>query len=125
MTDLKLKQFKHEIESWKRSLGFMMEENVYLKNRLSDLLKENFRTNLLEEAENYQTYFLNEDKLIGLLRNEIAELEKLLIRQAFENEKFEKEIEKKIKQLRKSITDIGTQFGKLKSKFNTYMSEQI
>jgi len=33
-----IKQFRHETETWKRTLGFIEEENIILKNRLSEIL---------------------------------------------------------------------------------------
>jgi regulator of replication initiation timing len=51
ISDFKLKQLQYEIDSWKRLLGFMMEENIHLKIRLSEMLKNKFDNNLLEEVE--------------------------------------------------------------------------
>ena len=53
MPELKLKQLQNESDSWKKLLGFMMDENIRLKNRLSELLKDKFDKNLLEEVESF------------------------------------------------------------------------
>ena len=77
MPELKLKQLQFESDTWKRLLVFMMDENIHLKNRLSEVLKDQFDKNLLVEVEGFQNNFIKEDELIGLMRNDVAELDKL------------------------------------------------
>jgi hypothetical protein len=125
MPDLKLKQLQYERDTWKRLLGFMMDETIHLKNRLSEILKYKFDKNLLEEAENFQSSFLKEDELISLLRNDVAELDKLLVREVFEDGKIIKEIERRLKRLRNNIITAERQLGKLKLEFNSYLSENM
>jgi hypothetical protein len=125
MPKLKLKQLQYESDTWKRLLGFMMEENSYLKNRISEILKDKFNKNLLEKLEYFQSRLVKEDGLIGLLRNDVAELDKLLEREIVENGKIIKEIDKTLKRLRNNIIVIEKQFGKLKLEFNSFLLENI
>jgi regulator of replication initiation timing len=125
MPELKLKQLQYESDSWKRLLGFIVDENIHLKNRLSEVLKDKFDNNLLEEVEGFQSSFIKEDELIGLLRNDVAELDKLLVREIFEDGKIANEIDKKLNRLRNNITIAEKQFGKLKVEFNSYLSENV
>jgi regulator of replication initiation timing len=125
MPELKLKQLQYEAETWKRLLGFMMDENIHLKNRLSEILKDRFDKNLLEEVEGFQSRFVKEDQMIGLLRNEVVELDKLLVREIFEDGSIIKNVDKKLKNLRNNISNAEKQFGKLKSEFNSYLSENM
>lgn len=125
MPELKLKQLQYESDTWKRLLVFMMDENIHLKNRLSQVLKDKFDKNLLEEVESFQSNFLKEDDLIGLLRNDVAELDKLLVREIFEDGKIIKEIDGRLNKLRNNIITAERQFGKLKSEFNSYLSENM
>lgn len=125
MPELKLKQLQYESDTWKRLLGFIMEENSYLKNRISEILKDKFNKNLLEELEGFQSRVVKEDGLIGLLRNDVAELDKLLEREIFEDGKIIKEIGKTLKRLRNNIIVIEKQFGKLKLEFNSFLLENI
>jgi regulator of replication initiation timing len=125
MPELKLKQLKYEADTWKRLLGFMMEENIHLKNRVSQILKDRFDENLLEEVEVFQSSFIKEDEMIGLLRNDVAELDKLLQKEVFEDGIIIKNIESKLKKLRHNIKNAEKQFGKLKMDFNNYLSENI
>ncbi len=125
MPELKLKQLQYEADTWKRLLGFMMDENIQLKNRISQILKDRFDQNLLEEVEGYQSSFVKEDELIGLLRNDIAELDKLLQKEVFEDGMIIKIVEGKLKKIRNNIKNAEKQFGKLKMEFNNYFSENI
>jgi hypothetical protein len=122
---LKLKQLEYETETWKRLLGFMSDENIRLKNRLSEILSNHFNGSLLEEMENFQSNFLKEDQRIGLLKNEVAELDKLLLRENFEDGNFIREADHKLKKLRNNIKHAEAQFTKLKMEFNNYLSEHI
>lgn len=125
MPDLKLKQLQYESDTWKRLLAFMMDENVHLKNRLSEVLKDGADNILLVEMENFQNIFVREDELVRLLRKDIAELDKLLVREVFEDGKIIKQVNKKIKMLRNNIIEVERKFGQLKSDFNSYLSENL
>lgn len=125
MPDLKLKQLQYESDTWKRLLTFMMDENVHLKNRLSEVLKDGADNILLVEMENFQNNFVREDEVISLLRKDIAEVDKLLVREVFEDGKIIKHLHKKIKTLRGNIVEVEKKFGQLKSDFHSYLSENI
>jgi len=125
MSELKLKQLKYESDTLKRMLGFVMEENVRLKNRLSEVLQDKFDTSLLDDVEMFQNRLIKEDELIGLLRNDIAEFDSLLVREIFEDGMILKKVERKLKQLRETIRIAEEHFSKLKSEFNSYLSENI
>ena len=125
LPELKLIQLQYEINTWKRLLSFMSEENIQLKNRLSEVLKNNFDKNLLEEVEIYYTNIIKEDELFILLRNEINELDNLLVRKVFEEEEFMKNFEKKFRRFSNNIKNSEKQFGKLKLNFNNYLTVNI
>jgi regulator of replication initiation timing len=125
MPALKLKQLQYESDTWKRMLGFMMDENIHLKNRLSEVLKENFDNKLLEDVEHFQSRFVKEDELIGLLRNEVAELDKFLDDGIFNDGIIIKKVDKKLKNLRQNIITAELDFGNLKLAFNNYLSENM
>lgn len=125
MPNLKLRQSQFEIDTWKRLLDFMREENIHLKNRLSEILKDQFDKNLLDEVELFLNRFIKEDELIVLLRNDLAELEKLTLRNTFPDEPVKKEIGIKLKHLQNNIAIAETQFSKLKLEFNNYLSKNM
>jgi hypothetical protein len=125
MPALKLKQLQYERDTWKRLLDFMMDENVQFKNRLSEILKDKFDKELLEEVEGFQSSFIKEDELIGLLRNELAELDKLLVAEVIEDGKIIEKIDVKLKNLRDNIITAEVHYCKLKVAFNSYLAQNI
>jgi len=76
--NLKLKQLQYEAGTWKRLLLFMSDENICLKNRLSEILKGPFNGSLLDELENFQSRFIREDELLLFMRSDFVALDKLL-----------------------------------------------
>ena len=124
MTELKLKQLRHEINTWKRMLGFMQEENVHLKNRLSDVLKDRFNKNMLAGVEFFQTNFIKEDEVIGLLKSEVAEVENILKWDLVTDENIFP-ASKRMETVRNNIDAAEKDFTKINNDFNKYLSENI
>ncbi len=123
--ELKLNQLQFESNTWKRLLCFMMDENIHLKNRIAEILKNDTDNNLLEEIENFQNNLVRQDEVISLLRHDTAELDKLLVREIFEDGEIAKEINKKLKDLRNNISTAEKQFTKMKLEFNNYLLETL
>ena len=115
-----VRQFQTEIETWKQSLNFRMEENVLLKNRLSDILRNNYEQNSLEEIEEFQTRFIKEDELINSLRRDVNDLDNLLYSKMFEDGKLEKSFDTKMEDLGKDIANSITRFRILQSAFGDF-----
>lgn len=122
---MKLKQLQHESDGWKRLLAFIMDENIHLKNRLTEVLKDKFNKNLLDDLEYFHNNFIREDEMIRLMRNDIVELDELLVKEIFEDGKIIKQVERKLHKLHNDLENIQKQFGKLKFEFNNYLSENI
>lgn len=125
MLEENIKQLKLESNAWKRMLRFLTDENIYLKNKVSEILKVNFDKGLLEEIEIFHSRFLREDDLINLLRNDIAEADKILLTEPIENSKFLTEIEMKIQKIRNNISNAEIQFESIKKDFASYISEHV
>ena len=125
MSELKLQQMQHEINTWKRMLGFMQEENVHLKNRLSEVLKDRFNKELLDTVEFYQTKFIEEDEMIVLLKTKVSELENTLLNTITSNDNNDALLSKKIEKLRKGIDDAEKKFNSVNNNFNKYLAENI
>ena len=123
MPQLIVRQLEYESDTWKRLLGFMIEENIHLKNRLIEILNSISDKNLLGEMENFHSRFIKQDDLINLLRNDVVELDKLLIRETFEDGKISDEISRKLNKLRNNIPNAEQQFSQLKFEFNNYFLE--
>jgi hypothetical protein len=120
-------QFRHENDTWKRVLSFLTEENVILKNRLSEILqsKEECNNEFLEQVEYFQNYFLKQDEIIGFLRMEVSEQTVSLIEELLNNKEELKQVQKKQKQLREELENAERNFNKLKFEFNNYLSQTL
>jgi len=125
MIEFNLKQLQLKSDSWKRLLGFMMDENIQMKQRLTIILKDNFDKNLLEEVENFQSTFMKGDELISLFRNDVAELDKLLVREIFEDGKIIKDIDGSLERLGNDILNAERHFSNLKLEFNNFVERNI
>lgn len=78
MPDLTLKQIHYETEAWKKLAYYMMEENAQLKTWLGEILKGRSHNMLVEYVAKYQNEFIHIDELLSILRNHLANLDKLL-----------------------------------------------
>jgi len=125
MPALKFKQMQFETDTWKRLLGFMIEENIHLKNRMAAVLKNDFDETLLEELEDFHSRFIKEDELFSLLRNDAAEIDKLLTNEILDNELLIRELQRKLRRLRDNILTAEKEFNTLKAESNSYLSENI
>ena len=122
----KVKQFQHEVDGWKRNLEFIMEENTYLKTRLADVLKAvSSDEDILTAAEQYQNNFVREDETIHLLRGDIADFDKLLVKEIYQDGKVIDEVMRKQKKLSAEIKNSIGEFNKLKFDFNNYLGEVL
>lgn len=107
---------------WLRSLDFIQQENIHLKNSLADILKVALSDGMLEEAEYFQNQFLNKDTVIALLRRDIALQSQELERKSQVGEDADKKSIKQQEKLRSDIEKMEKEFSKLKFQFNNYLS---
>ena len=120
MLEKDLEQFQVKIESWKQLLNSWMEENILMKSILSDILKNNFDQNSLEEIEEFQTKFISEDDLIHSLKKDIIDLYKLLSIGIFEDQQMQKLFDSKMKNLDNDIPNSTTSFRIVKAAFRDF-----
>jgi hypothetical protein len=125
MVDYNVQQFLHEHETWKRLLEFTQSENVFLKNRLAQITKENVSRDLLDEIEYFHNKLLMEDNTIAMLRHDVAEQENWLKREIFEDGAIIKEVRKRQKRLRKEIEIAEQEFNKIKFEFNNFFADKL
>lgn len=118
----KIKQFKHENNTWFRTLDYMQQENVHLKNRLAEIAKNKLEKKLLEQVEYFQNSFLNKDAVIALLRRDIA-AQNQSIDLNWANDGIDKNWLARHEKLRVDMNKMEKEFSKLKYEFNDYMSE--
>ncbi|WP_407527625.1 hypothetical protein PDL71_07690 [Lacibacter sp. MH-610] len=116
-----LSQYRHENDSWKRYLQFIQQENNFLKNRLSQVLQLDTDVDFLERAEFFQSKFLAEDETVHLLRQDVHEIEHLLLKDMSDDNNSMNNLRKKFWKLSRDMETVERQFNKLKSDFNTFL----
>ncbi|HVT86629.1 MAG TPA: hypothetical protein VHD35_15605 [Chitinophagaceae bacterium] len=124
--ELKIRQFRHESDTWKRNLEFMMQENVNLKNRLAEVLQAiSADEDILNAAEHYQNEFIREDEAIHLLRRDISKLDTLLVREIYEDGELVRDLVHQHRKLSQEVRNAVSEFNKLKFDFNNYLGEVL
>jgi hypothetical protein len=118
-----LTQYRHESETWKRYLQFIQQENNHLKTRLSQVLQHDTDLDFLERAEIFQNKFLSEDETVHLLRQDVHEIEHLLLEEVKEGSTVTTEVQKKFRKLSRDMETVERQFHKLKSDFNSFVQD--
>ena len=123
MPGIKLRLLRQESDTWKRILEFMTEENIHLKNRLSEILKGDLEEDLLVTAEIFQNSFVREDELIRLLRKDVSVFDQWLTREIYEDGAIVSKVMKSFNVIRKNISESEIQFNQLKYQFSNYLLE--
>ena len=125
--EAKIKQLQHQSETWKRDLGFVVEENVALKNRLAEIIANDEVTpEFLERIEAYQNEFIAKDEVLRLIFSEFKEWEKLLVKERYlDDSQTNGKLIAMQKGLSRAIESFMNEFSRLKFDFNNYMSETL
>jgi hypothetical protein len=118
-------QLQSETATWKRLLSFLMDENIHLKNRLAEILKEGSGTSLLAKLETFQTSFIYTDTLVGLLRNDVQEFEKKLLTDGITEQLINKNIAGRLQRMRRNISAAERTFNQRQTAFNDFFSENM
>ena len=124
MSVTRLTQLLSESSSWKRLLGFLMEENTHCKNRLSEILNNDFQIRLLADMENFQTGFLQTDTMITFLRSEVAEFDKIILKPAHDQQAFSA-INGQLKKIRHDISVAEINSNRQQTDFHGYLTDNL
>ena len=124
MQDLFTKQLIFEIEFWKRILDAMENEIVFMKGRMSQILKEYPDNSLLNAIEQYLNSLLVQDKLIQIFRNDL-EKQSVQLKKMDKDTKQLKDKLKQHKKFRKEIETTRLQFEKMSAEFYAFFCEKF
>jgi len=119
-----IRQFLYESESWKRLLIYYKEENIYCRNRLSEILSDSVSEELLERSEYFQGCFLMSDETIEWLMDEIQQHKKILIQNNSDIQMLECAIRNQ-QRLKNDIVKAEEVLLKLKKEFNDFLAESV
>ena len=122
----KSEQFRHENQTWERSLDFFKQENNFLKNRLSEVVDQKTGKEFLALAEHFQNRFIVKDEFIDELKHDIniqgmALKESMLNGLVTVNERMIKRQGK----LRNEMEFLEKDFAQLKNEFNKYLASAL
>lgn len=124
MNDIYLKQLIFEIESWKRTIDFIENEIIFMKGRMSQILREYPDDSLLNSIEQFQNKLLVQDKMIQIFRidlgNQIQAVKNLL-----NDTNFLMETLKRQKKFRSEIETAHSQFEKMRDEFYLFFCERF
>ncbi|MEO6733343.1 MAG: hypothetical protein ABIN01_19125 [Ferruginibacter sp.] len=113
--------FLHENVAWKRLFDFLIQENSYLKTRLSEVVDNATDKIFIANAEHFQNEFLLKDEYIMDIGNDIKMQERNLHMAIMENRSPDEKIYKKQDKLRNEIASLEKNFSALRSEFNKYL----
>lgn len=117
----KTAQFLHENISWKRLLDFFIQENSFLKTRLSEVVDKETDTVFIANAEHFQNEFILKDEYIHDIGNDIKAQEKNLQLAVIQKKEPDQKICRKQEKLRNEMSYLEKEFSILKNEFNKYL----
>ncbi|MEO7313910.1 MAG: hypothetical protein ABIW47_01905 [Ginsengibacter sp.] len=119
--NVKIEEFHAVINAWKNIFHSRIEENIRMKNKLGDILKNNYAQNHLSEMEEFQNKFIREDEVTDLLRNDLIKFDDLSYNQIFKGEQMRESFEKSLNNLRKDIIKSEEHFDLLIASFDNFV----
>ena len=118
-------QYLHENMTWQRALDFYLQENSFLKTRLSQVLDTNTDKEFVAQAEHFQNSFVHNDECIKDMQADIIELQHILKNSANVLVTDEKKITQKHKKLHNEMGYFEKNFAGLKNEFNQYLGSLL
>jgi hypothetical protein len=115
--DSDFEQYWHENLMWERTLDFYLQQNAFLKTRLSQILDSTPDKQILPKAEYFQARFIQNDASIKDMHLDID-----IFRRSLENgQNDEEKIVPRYNKLNNEINNFEKTFASLKSEFNQYI----
>ena len=121
--NLVIRQFRRENESWRRTLEFLIEEDIILKAGISEVLKNMNQTDegILKKLEHFHNHLIKQNDIVRLLRTGVANMGKKINLDYYFETDFSSSITRIQRILRKQIETVELEFLKLKFDFNDYI----
>lgn len=121
----KTEQFLHENITWKRLLEFFIQENIYLKTRLSQVVDKETDIAFIAHAEHFQNEFILKGEIMHDIVRDIKEQEKSLEAGLKQNGLPDHKTIKRQEKLRNEISYLEKEFLELKNQFNKYLLSNV
>jgi hypothetical protein len=126
MKNVVLNQLIYEVETWKRLIVFIKNENLLRVNRLNEIITSGVDNIILYKIENFQEEFLNLESLYMVLNDELVDQHnrlKLVQKDDLENELFR--LINLQKQTRNNMEKLINKINKIKADFFQDFSEKL
>lgn len=114
-------QLLWEMDSLFRTLVYLKQENNFLKNRLSEVIKDISIADM-QKIEEFQSRFLNKDTIISIIQHDIS-LQKKLLTTALKEKGITDTMQKKQTKLRDETEFLEKKLIALRTSFNTYLAD--
>ena len=111
-------QFLHEIQGWERALDYYLQENAFLKMRLSQVLDYNTDNNFTPLAEHFQTSFIHLDECMKDLKKDILLSQKVLKEKGGAVSPGEETLTSRHEKLQIEMNRLEKNFASIKNEFN-------
>lgn len=121
--NLLISQFRRENESWRRTLEFLIEEDIILKAGISEVLKNMNQTDegILKRLEHFHNRLIKQNDTVRLLRTGVADMRKKINLDYYFETDLSNSITRIQRVLRKQMETVELEFLKLKFDFNDYI----
>lgn len=118
-------QYLHENMTWQRTLDFYLQENSFLKTRLSQVLDDSTGDDLVAKAEHFQNSFINNDECIKDLQSDIILVQRSIKESLNGEHTDETKMIQKHKKLYNEMGNFEKNFAVLKNEFNQFLGSII
>jgi hypothetical protein len=117
-----LNQFQFEVHAWIRLIEFLIQENTYLKNRLSEVIDQIKDRENLALAEHFQNQFIVKDDVYDHIMHDLKKQSyKWKEIKSFSSKDLHEDLNKTRKNLSDQITFIERDHALLTKDYNTYL----
>jgi hypothetical protein len=103
----------------------MQTENIFMKYRLAQIVKEDLGESVPEEIESFQNQFIMQDKLIDFFRNDLVKYIDQLRKKHNDDLTQQKDLLKKQRRFRKEIEIAELKFSKMRMDYNSFFCNQF
>lgn len=126
MRNIILEQLIYEVETWKRLIVFIKNENLMRINRLNEIIKSDEDKKILYKIENFQVQFMMLEELYSVLNDEVVDQHnRLMLVQKKEYEIDLISIIKHQQDIRINIEKLINKINKIKADFFQDFSEKL
>ncbi|HTL10289.1 MAG TPA: hypothetical protein VL307_18575 [Chitinophagaceae bacterium] len=125
MNAAQLAQYQFESDTWKRRLFFLLEESVQAKNRIAEILKQPVDMEMVNELEYFQSGFIEKDRLLCALKEELESFDRLLLKRIFEERTHAEQIRNTRKNIRQQMQFAEQSFEGFQKNFNLFLAANI